>query len=219
MVNSARQATFILTLKNTLELLGNKKNGKMLDIGCGSGELAILLAQSTDFEITGFDISKKAVESARENVRKAGLGSRIKIEEGDIYNLRYPDNYFDAAVSYGYVSAATYRGVQKEIARILKPEGLLVCDFINCLSLYKVFGSLKRFMRGDSPYYLLLSGIKKEFKKDGLIFSGQRLLNTYPPLDLKFSPKVFLAFENTLGKLFKKSLARVRLVCFSSTRK
>lgn len=218
-VNSARQTTFILTVKNALELLGDKKNGKVLDIGCGFGELAILLAKNTDFEIIGFDISKKSVGAARENVRKAGLEGRIKIEEGDVYGLKYPNNYFDAAVSFGYVSAATYRGAPKEIARILKPEGLLICDFINCLSFYKIFSSLKRLIKGDSPYYLLLSGIKREFEKDGFIFKGQRFFNTYPPLNLDLSSKFFLAFENTFGRLFKKGLARVRLICFSSTPK
>lgn len=218
-VNSARQATLVLTLKKTLELLGDKRRGRLLDIGCGFGELAILLAKNTDFEIIGFDISKTSVEAARANIKKAGLEGRIKIEEGDVYNLNYPDDYFDAAVSFGYVSAATYPGAQKDVARVLKPEGILICDFINCLSLYKIFGSFKRAVNGNSPYYISLSGIKQKFAKESLIFRKQRFFNTYPPLNLSLSPKVFLVFENTFGRLFKNFLARVRLVCFSYTPK
>lgn len=216
-INSARRATLALTLKNTLELLDGKRRGRLLDIGCGFGEIDILLAKNTDFEITGFDISKAAIDAAKENVKKAGLEDRIKIEEGDIFNLKYPDGYFDAAVSFGYVSAATYPGAQKEIARFLKPGGILICDFINCLSFYKFFGSLRRIISGDSYYYFSLSGIRREFEKEGLIFREQRFFNTYPPLNLSLSPQVFLAFENTLGRLFKNFLARVRLVCFSFT--
>src|SRR3989344_2492133 len=218
-VNSARQATLVLTLKKTLELLGDRKRGKLLDIGCGFGAFAILLAKNTDFEIFCFDISKTSVEAARANVKKAGLEGRIKIEEGDVFSIKYPDNFFDVAVSFGYVSAATYPGAQEKINRVLKPGGILICDFINCLSFYKVFGSLRRIIKCDSPYYLSLSGIRREFEKEGLIFMAQKLFNTYPPLNLNLSPKVFLAFENTLGRLFLKSLARVRLICFLSTSK
>ena len=218
-VNSARQATLVLTLKKTLELLGDRKRGKLLDIGCGFGEIDILLAENTDFEIIGFDISKTSVEAARANVKKAGLEGRIKIEEEDVFSIKYPDNFFDVAVSFGYVSAATYPGAQEKINRVLKPGGILICDFINCLSFYKVFGSLRRIIRGDSPYYFSLSRIRREFEKEGLIFMAQKLFNTYPPLNLNLSPKVFLAFENTLGRLFLKSLARVRLICFLSTSK
>ena len=213
-LNSSKEATFILTVKNALELLKNKRKGQMLDIGCGFGEIDILLAQSTDFEITGFDITERAVKIAKENIRKADLSDRIKIEEGDIYKLKYPNNYFDVAVSFGYVSAATYPGVQKEIARVLKPGGILICDFINCLSFYKLFGSLRRVIRNDHPYYLSLGGIRREFEKTGFIFREQHFFNTYPPLNLNLSPKIFLAFENTLGRLLKNFLGRVRLVCF-----
>lgn len=217
-VNSARpamHAAFSLTLRNVLELLGGKRGGKLLDIGCGFGEIDILLAQNTDFEIIGFDFARKAVDIAKANVKKAGLESRIKIGEGDVYQLNYPDNFFDAVVSFGYVSAATFPGAQKEIARILKPGGILICDFINCLSFYKILLTLKRFLRGQKiPYYVTLAGIKHEFTKGGFVFLDQRFFNTFPPLNLKINPGFYLAFEDSCGKIFRNFLGRVRLVSF-----
>ena len=212
--SSVREATFVLTIENTLGLL-TERRGRVLDIGCGFGEIDILFAQNTNFNIVGCDISKIAVKAAQENVEKVGLGHRIKIEEGDIYNLKYPNDFFDIVLSFGYVSAATYPGAQKEVARVLKPGGILVCDFINCLSLYKFLSTFKRIAKlRKVAYYVTLNGICREFKRQNLVFVDQRFFNTYPPLYLSLNPKIFLSFENTIGKIFKSILGRVRLVSF-----
>jgi len=213
--DSTRQATFFLTVRNTLDLLDPVRSGRVLDIGCGFGEIDILLAENTDFHITGVDISKNALDIFSKKIQEKGLSERIKIEEGDVYNLKYPDNSFDVILSFGYVSAATYRGVQKEIARVLKPGGILVCDFINPLSIYKIPSTIKRKMAGrETPYFISLSGIRREFDKNNLIFKKQRFFNTYPPLHWGVPVKKFLYFENTLGKILRRVLGRVRLVSF-----
>lgn len=218
-LNSLREATFILTVKNTLEFLKNKKRGKILDIGCGFGEIDILLAQNSDFDIIGCDISETALKVAQNNIEKAGLTNRINIEQRDVYNLKYPDEFFDIVLSFGYVSAATYPGVQREVARVLKPGGILICDFINCLSLYKLFNTFKRTVkRRDVPYYVSLNGIRREFEKEGLVFLKQRFFNTYPPIDSKLNAATFLAFEGTVGRIFRNFLGRVRLVSFQKTK-
>jgi ubiquinone/menaquinone biosynthesis C-methylase UbiE len=213
-IDSTREATFSLTINNTLALLGDIKEGRLLDIGCGFGKIDILLAKNSNFNITGCDISDIALESAQNNIREADLDNRIKIEKADVYNLKYPDNFFDVILSFGYVSAATYRGVQKEVARVLKPGGLLICDFINCLSFYKFFPTLKNFLFKKKPYFFSLAGIKRRFEKEGLIFEKQVFFNTYPPLKFIRNPKIFLGFEDTLGTLFRTHLGRVRLVKF-----
>lgn len=213
-LNSARQATIILTVKNTLNLLKEKREGRVLDLGCGFGEIDILLAQKTNFNIIGCDISELAIKTAKENIHKAKLEDRIQIEKGDVYNLKYHDNYFDIVLSFGYVSAATYPGVQKEVARVLKPEGILICDFINCFSFYKFFKTIKRIINGKKPYYLTLAGIRREFEKVGFMFRNQLFFNTYPPIHFNLNPRFFLIFENTIGKIFKIFLGRVRLVKF-----
>jgi len=218
-LNSLREATFILTVKNTIDLLKNRRKGRVLDIGCGFGEIDILMAQNTNLDIIGCDISENAIKVAKNNIKKAGLYNKIKIEKGDVYNLKYPDESFDIVFGFGYVSAPTYPGVQKEVARVLKPEGVLICDFINYLSFYKLFNTFKRIVkRKDIPYYVSLAGIRREFEKESLVFVSQRLFNTYPPIDFNLKPKIFLAFENSIGKIFKTFLGRVRLVSFKKVK-
>lgn len=214
-LNSLRKATFVLTVKNTLKLLEDRKEGRVLDIGCGFGEIDLLLAKKTKFEITGCDISEKAVRIAQRNIRWAGLTDRVKIEEGDVYSLKYPDESFDIALSFGYVSAASHDGVQKEVARVLKPGGILICDFINCLSFYKFFNTLKRIAKRQKiPYYVSLARIQQQFGKENLVFMNQHFFNTYPPIGLNLDPMTFVVFEETIGKILSNFLGRVRLVSF-----
>lgn len=216
-IDNSRIATFKLTIQNTLKLLENKKEGLALDIGCGFGCIDILLAQNTDFQITGIDISDIALNNAKKNIKQAGLEKRIKIEKGDVYNLSYPDNYFDVIFSFGYVSAASYEEAKREVARVLKPGGLLILDYINHHCLYKsfsLFRKLRKYKKGDL-YSFNVKGIKKHFLSVGLSFRSRTYFNTYPPIPGKVIPvNLYIFFEKTAGRLFKKILGRVILVCF-----
>ena len=55
--------------------------GRALDLGCGGGELAILLA-TRGWEVTGVEFSETALEMARENAQRAGVG--IEFLHGDV---------------------------------------------------------------------------------------------------------------------------------------
>ena len=213
-IDNSRIATFELTVQNTLKLLKNKKEGLALDVGCGFGHIDILLAQKTNFQIVAIDISDIALENAKKNIRQAGLEKRIKIEKGDAYGLSYPDNYFDVIFGFGYASAVTYVEARKEAYRILKPGGLLICDFVNHHSFYKLPFLLKNIILGYTSIKEF-SKIKENFKKTGFQFLSKIYFNTYPPILTKATPsKVYIFFEKTIGRLFKRILARVILVSF-----
>jgi len=216
--SSSKRATFELSAKHAVDLLGERRKGVLLDVGCGFGEIDILLAEKTEFNIIGCDISKRCIDVARKNVEAHGFEGRIKIEEGDVYALPYPDNYFDAVVSFGYTSAATYKGVQSEVARVLKPGGLLICDFINSLSLYKIVNLPRRWRKlinEEGKHYntATLRGISEYFLRYNFKFVSQRLFNSYPPIN--FLPPFFLIFfDKSIGRVLNRILGRVRIVCF-----
>ena len=60
--SSSKKATFELSAKHAVDLLGERRAGVLLDVGCGFGEIDILLAKKTDFDIIGCDISKRCVD-------------------------------------------------------------------------------------------------------------------------------------------------------------
>lgn len=215
---SSKSASFELTVENCLGLLDGKRDGNLLDIGCGFGEIDVLLAQRTDFNIIACDISETCVNQARADAKTLGLESRILYELADVYKLPYQNEQFDVVVSFGYTSAATYKGAQSEAARVLKRGGLFICDFVHPMSLYKIVHlprRLNKFIRSHGKYYNILTAkaIKDYYSAYGLDFMAQKFFNTYPPLD--FLPEnTLLFFEKSIGKVFSRFLGRVRIVCF-----
>lgn len=71
---------------------------KILDIGCGSGLIAIMAAQRSNATITGIEIDDNAARQAQENVNNSPWSDRIKIINKDL--LAYStDERFDTIVS------------------------------------------------------------------------------------------------------------------------
>lgn len=74
-----------------------KANSRVLDIGTGSGCIAIALKkQHPQWQVTGIDISAEALEIARENARRNGV--EVEFRQVDILSDTLPDRY-DVIVS------------------------------------------------------------------------------------------------------------------------
>ena len=99
--------------------------GKCLDVGGGSGYLAIELAQRSRLSITVLDIDPNAIEIAKRNVNEAQLEDRIGTVVADAAKMPLPDNSFELVISRGSFffwedKVAGFR----EVYRVLKPGGI-----------------------------------------------------------------------------------------------
>ncbi len=108
------------------EILVNtfKKKARILDVGTGTGFLALLLAE-LGHEVVGIDLSKGMIEVAKQKARK--LGVNVEFELGDAENLPFSDNSFDAVICRHLLW--TLPNPQKAIeewSRVVKPEGKVV---------------------------------------------------------------------------------------------
>jgi len=108
-----------------LEELGPAAIGELLDIGTGSGLMLEILGPRARHAI-GVDISTPALRLARTRVHGAGL-AHCEFRRGDMYNLPYPDGYFDT-VTLDRVLGSSDRPADAlaEAARTLRAEGRLI---------------------------------------------------------------------------------------------
>ncbi len=113
--------------KKVLKLVSDTKPETILDIATGTGDLAILMAQSGAKKIVGVDISKGMLEVGRKKVSDKNLDNRITLEFGDSEALPFPDNSFDAiTVSFGIRNFESLEQGLSQILRVLKPGGIFV---------------------------------------------------------------------------------------------
>lgn len=69
---------------------------RVLDLGCGSGWLSVFLARQ-GFKVTGIDVADHALELGKQWAAMEDL--KIQFDSGDLGDLPYPDNSFDAVVA------------------------------------------------------------------------------------------------------------------------
>jgi len=103
--------------------LGLPTGTRLLDVGCGSGQLALIAARAGAV-VTGCDISTNWLEQAR--TRAAAEGLEISFDEGDAESLPYEDAQFDSVVSlFGAMCAPRPDLVASELTRVSRPGGII----------------------------------------------------------------------------------------------
>src|SRR5215831_11839551 len=96
---------------------------KLLDVACGSGQLA-LMASRDGFNTTGVDIAENLIERARERATAEGLNARFEV--GDAEALPFPNATFDVVVSViGAMFAPRPELVAREFLRVCAPGGTI----------------------------------------------------------------------------------------------
>jgi len=100
----------------------------VLDLCCGNGEDSIYLAKECNASVIGCDLSDVSIENCQKLAEKEGVSEKAKFEIQDAENLTYPDNTFDCVTEYGSLHHVDLPKVYAEMARVLKPNGLGLCN-------------------------------------------------------------------------------------------
>jgi 2-polyprenyl-6-hydroxyphenyl methylase/3-demethylubiquinone-9 3-methyltransferase len=108
---------------------GFKHDRRFIDVGCGGGILSEALARS-GYKITGYDVSEPSLAVARRHAAIAGV--RVRYESGSAYSLPIPDASVDGVITSDVLEHLhDLPRAAAELARVLKPGGVLVFDTIS----------------------------------------------------------------------------------------
>lgn len=200
----------------------------LLDAGCGQGQLSVLLAERTGFNIVALDIIEAPLHTCKSLVAERKLEGQVSLVRASVYQLPFRDGIFDIAVSTGSESAAAYPAASEEVSRAVVNGGLLFIDFTRMPNLYQPIISLKGYFKykkackrlregiETKTYHYGKLGLKKRFEdKLGLRIEQIWRMNTSPPFVNK---RLRLLFDKTLGKLMSPLLARTILVEMRKTK-
>jgi len=117
-----------------LFLLGDVNGRRVLDVGCGDGDLAIELRRHGAV-VTGIDASPDMIKAAIARAKREGL--EIEFAVGAAERIPFAPAQFDALVAITILCFVAHAGpIFREIARLLRPGGLLVIGELGKWSLW-----------------------------------------------------------------------------------
>ena len=113
--------------KKVLQLVSDKNPKTVLDIATGTGDLAILMTETSAERIVGLDISAGMLDVGRKKIEAKKLSDKIEMILADSENMPFENDTFDAiTVAFGVRNFETLEKGLAEILRVLKPNGIFV---------------------------------------------------------------------------------------------
>ncbi len=176
-------------LKKIMSLIPKRKNIKILDAGCGEGQLLSMISKkfgSLNLKLYGTDITTISLKSAKKRIKNT------KFSLQDLRNLDYKDEFFDIIICTEVIEhIPEYKKVLKELKRVLKKVGTLIISFPN------------EFLWTISRFFLR----RKPIREPGHVnsFSPKKIIKE---VNLKVKKRINIPFE------LPSFLALTRIIVF-----
>jgi demethylmenaquinone methyltransferase/2-methoxy-6-polyprenyl-1,4-benzoquinol methylase len=104
---------------------GRGKRDRLLDVACGTGDLALTLFEATGARVIGTDFCRPMLEIAQGKAARQQCA--IPFVEGDALQLPFPDDSFDGVtMGFGLRNLSSFGDGLKELLRIARPGGTVV---------------------------------------------------------------------------------------------
>lgn len=115
--------------KDTMKRMNVKPGQSALDVCCGTADWTIALAEAVgkSGKVEGLDFSENMLKIGEEKRQERNL-SQVTLRHGNAMELPYDDNQFDyVTIGFGLRNVPDYLQVLREMQRVVKPGGLVVC--------------------------------------------------------------------------------------------
>ncbi|TWF51970.1 SAM-dependent methyltransferase [Neorhizobium alkalisoli] len=199
--------------RNKLRLLAAKlglKDGmKVLDIGCGWGDLALYLAALENVQVTGVTLSKEQQALASQRAQKAGLADRVKFELRDYRDV---NDKFDRIVSVGmfeHVGVHHYDEYFSKINTLMPDDGVMVLHSIGHMSPPGMASPWLRKYIFPGAYSPALSEVFDVVERNSLWVSDLEFLRVHYATTLAHWNSRFQANRDKVIALYDERFARM----------
>ena len=166
--------------KDFVQMINPSKNKKLIDVGCGTGDIANLYIKATSNKasILCVDPNKKMIEECKKKLNKF---KNITWQVGYAENLKVPNNSYDFyTISFGLRNTKNLNKSLAEAYRVLKTGGRFLClefskiENLNLDFIYKNYSKiiplLGQIIVGDKkPYEYLIQSIEKFVNQEQLL--------------------------------------------------
>jgi len=114
-----------ITLKALSFIDGLTEKSKIADIGCGTGDQTMVLAQHSTSEITSVDLCPEYVRQFNQNAHNQNLQDRVRGVVGNMNNLPFREEELDLIWSEGAIYNIGFERGLNEWRRFLEPGGYI----------------------------------------------------------------------------------------------
>ena len=117
-----REDFYLPIFEHALTEIGDLHGVRILEIGCGTGGTAVLLAKR-GASVLGIDLLSFRLDDARKRTAEHGVAESVQFALMDAMQLAFDDNTFDLVISKSALIFTDHIRAARECYRVLKPEG------------------------------------------------------------------------------------------------
>jgi len=168
------------TLSEVARIASVKKSDLVLDIGTGTGNLAVKFLER-DGQVIGLDPSAKMLKIAGQKMIEWGGRFQIQLCENPLLEIPFPDQIFDIVASTYTIHHITDNAKRlsiKEMKRVLKPNGRIIIGDVMFKDAADKARALTKYPDLEDEYQPMLDTFPNMFEDEGFTVEIKQMADT-----------------------------------------